>query len=572
MARWFITRSPETLDEDNEGELIAYQALKTLDDSWTIRWCYDYLDGKIEREGDFLILGPDGRLLVLEIKTRARVFTPTGQNDGTTEKRPEDQVQSQKAGVLRALQERCDQGGIDLEMPWTVPAIFSARENGYHPKSHGQPFTLIGGPDHLRKLPQCWEEITSGGYRAHNPEAVLNLFHSVYGDASPEAEARFISGTDRLLHDKATADFSLLEALSENSQLLVRGGPGSGKSWMAERHAHMLATHGMNVLFLCYNKALGASLTQHVARLRIHGDEDLVGKITVRTWEALCEEMGRRFAPGELPEKPKQGAPNADFDRYYAILHSALLAAVTADGFEAPYDALIVDEAQDHRNDWWEIYFALLTGGANSQMGIYYDPAQRPAFFSGEFSIAKVSESLQGKAHLQLLETRRYTRPIFDYLCRLQSEETDRLIGGLRSSYLLAGPEVILKETLNTDMAKSTAAAMLKEWFDEKLVAPEETLLLFPKDPFSDKYRQFAEDDSYFANSRIVPADSPEAGKKGFLRATSFNKSKGLDARAVVLIGSPRWEDLQPDQRQPYWIAASRARQLLAVISCLRVV
>ena len=566
MARWFITRSPETLDEDNGGELIAYQALKSLDDSWSIRWCYHYLDGNIEREGDFLILGPDGRLLVLEVKTRARVFTPTGQNDGDPQKRAEDQVQSQKAGVLRALQDQLGQGNCDFDIPYTVAAIFSAKDNGYHPKSPGQPFTLIGGPEHLRKLPLYWEEITSGGYPAKDPESVRNLFHAVYGDASPEAEARFISETDRLMHDKAAADFSLLEALSENSQLLVRGGPGSGKSWMAERHARMLATQGMNVLFLCYNKALGASLTQHVARLRIQGSEDYVGKITVRTWEALCEEMGRRFAPGELPEKPQQGAPDTDFDQYYATLHSALLAAVTADGFRAPYDALIVDEAQDHRTEWWEIYFALLTGGVNSQMGIYYDPAQRPAFFRGEFSISKVSESLPGKSHLQLLETRRYTRTIFDYLCSLQSEETDRLIGGLRSSYLLAGPEVILKMAPNPDMAKSAAAALLKEWFDEKLVAPEETLLLFPKDPFSDRYRQFAED-SYFANCRIVPADSLQTSKDDTLRTTSFNKAKGLDARAVVLIGTPRWEDLESDQRLSYWIAASRARQMLAVIS-----
>jgi hypothetical protein len=566
MARWYIARSPDSLDEDNEGELIAYQALKSLDDSWTIRWCYDYLDGSIPREGDFLILGPDGRLLVLEVKTRARVFTPTGLRDGDAELRAEDQVQDQKAGVLDALEERYRQGGGDLQKPWTVGAIFSAKEHGYQPKTHAHPFSLIGGPDYLRNLPRYWEEITSGGYLAHNHDAVLNLFHDVYGDASPEAEARFISETDRLLIEKASADFSLLEALSENSQLLVRGGPGSGKSWMAERQALMLAAQGMNVLFLCFNKALGAHFTQTMARQRIRGKEDLIGKITVRTWEALCTEMGGRFAPKDLPEEPPLGSPLADFEGYYAALDSALEAAVTSSGFVPPYDALIVDEAQDHRNDRWESYFALLTGGSHSQMGIYYDPAQRPSFFSGEFNISRVSESLSSKAHLQLLETRRYTRPIFEYLGNLHSEETDSLIGGLRSSYLLAGPEVIVKEAPNPDMAKSAAAALLKEWFEEKFVTPEETLLLFPKDPFSERYRQFTED-SYFANCRIAPADSSEAGKKDILRATSFNKSKGLDARAVVLIGTPRWEDLQPEQRQSYWIAASRARQILAVVT-----
>ncbi|NDC79470.1 MAG: NERD domain-containing protein, partial [Chitinophagia bacterium] len=212
MARWYIARSPETLDEDNEGELIAYQALKSLDDSWTIRWCYDYLDGEIPKEGDFLILGPDGRLLVLEVKTRARVFTPTGQRDGEAGSRAEDQVQAQKACVLDALEERYQKGGGDLQKPWTVAAIFSAKEHGYQPKTHAHPFSLIGGPDQLRKLPQYWKEITSGGFPTYDTEAVRNLFHAVYGDASPEAEARFISETDRLLIEKASADFSLLEA------------------------------------------------------------------------------------------------------------------------------------------------------------------------------------------------------------------------------------------------------------------------------------------------------------------------------------------------------------------------
>ena len=386
--------------------------------------------------------GPDGRLLVLEVKRRSRVFTQTGYSDGDPDgKRDEDQVQAQKAGVVRALQERLEGGSGNFEMAWTVTALFSAKGNSFDPKTHGQPFTHIGGLGHLRKLPQYWEEITSGGYPTKDREAVLNLFHAVYGDASHEAEARFISETDRLLHDKAATDISLLEVLSENSQLLVHGGPGSGKSWMAERHAHHLAAQGMHVLFLCFNKALGATLTRSLGQIRKKEIQEAGGKITVRTWEDLCEELGRRYAPSDLPKKPFPDAPREENDCYYADLSSVLLAAVTADSFEAPYDALIVDEAQDHRNDWWEIYFSLLTGKNQSQMGIYYDPAQRPSFMTGEFEIEKISCGLPTRARVRLLETRRYTRPIFEYLCSLQSGETERLIGGLHSSHLLAGPD-----------------------------------------------------------------------------------------------------------------------------------
>jgi len=560
MPRWFISKSPYNCDE---GELEAYRALSQLDDTWTIRWCYDYLDGKIQREGDFLILGPDGRLLVLEVKRRSRVFAQTGYSDGDpNDERDEDQVQAQKAGVVGALQERLESGSGTFEMSWTVTALFSAKGNSYDPKTKGQPFTHIGGPGHLRKLPQYWEEITSGGYRVKDLKAIRNLFHAVYGDASAEAEAKFISETDRLLLEKATADFSLLEALSENSQLLVRGGAGSGKSWMAERHARMLATQGMNVLFLCFNKALGASLAQVMASSRIHAKEDLVGKITVWTWEALCREMGGRFAPAELPEEPPLGATTAEWDHYYGALDSALLAAVMSADFQPPYDALIVDEAQDHRNDRWDSYFCLLSGGKHSQMGIYYDPAQRPPFYSGEFSISNVSHHLQEKAHLQLLETRRYIRPIFDYLRRLHSPETSKLIKGLHSRHLLAGPEVIREQVYNHWEART----LLKTWFAEGLTTPEETLILLPKHPFLQVQGLFTPD-SYFANCPLISADDPQSGKKGHLRVTSFNKAKGLDARAVVILDTPAWEDLPPEQRYPYWMACSRARQILAVIS-----
>jgi hypothetical protein len=199
-------------------------------------------------------------------------------------------------------------------------------------------------------------------------------------------------------------------------------------------------------------------------------------------------------------------------------------------------------------------------------MGIYYDPAQRPSFMIGEFEIEKISQELPTRARVRLLETRRYTRPIFEYLKSLRSGETERLIGGLHSSHLLAGPQVILRRVHNQEEAKAQAGALLKEWFEQKLVTPEETLLILPRHPFLQTDGLFTPD-SFFAGFSLISADDPRAGTKDLLRVTSFNKSKGLDARAVVVLNTPVWENLVPEQRFPYWMASSRARQLLAVIA-----
>lgn len=560
MPRWFVSRP---IDKCHESELVAYGALNALDDSWTIRWGYEYLAGKTPREGDFLILGPDAKLLVLEAKSRDRFYSRTGSADGSDSSHPadEDQVQSQKAGVLAALGEAAGRGS-GFELPFIMPAIFSARGNSITPFSKACPISVLCGPQVLSELPKHWAALT-GGSPARNPDNVRRLFASVYGDASPEAEAKYLSATDRLILQRLSAKMELLEALGDNRQMLVRGGPGSGKTWLAERFAQDLAKQGKRVLFLCYNKALGAGFRRDFARTAKRASE---GSVIAHTWESLAEELAAKFGE-KAPAKPQAGPALGTY--YEETLPAAMLDAVTAQSFEARFDALVVDEAQDHNTapvNWWDIYLALLRDGAKSAVAAFYDTAQRPKFRAGAFDVAALASTLSQPAHFRLLETRRYTRPVYEHLRSLVSPETQALVDGLRASNLLAGPNVVLKEFASRDAAKSAAAAQLKKWFKDKLVEPSDTLVLTRRDPFSGKQSVFTNCET-FAGYTLVAADAPHALDKGNLRAASFNKSKGLDARAVILLDTWPWADLPPGQRAAFWIAASRARQLLAVIS-----
>lgn len=126
--------------------------------------------------------------------------------------------------------------------------------------------------------------------------------------------------------------------------------------------------------------------------------------------------------------------------------------------------------------------------------------------------------------------------------------------------------EVILRRVHNREEAKAQAGALLKEWFEQKLVTAEETLLILPRHPFLQTDGLFTPN-SFFAGCSLISADDPRSGTKDLLRVTSFNKSKGLDARAVVVLDTHAWENLAPEQRFPYWMACSRARQMLAVIT-----
>jgi superfamily I DNA/RNA helicase len=51
------------------------------------------------------------------------------------------------------------------------------------------------------------------------------------------------------------------------------------------------------------------------------------------------------------------------------------------------------------------------------------------------------------------------------------------------------------------------------------------------------------------------------------IRHTSIHKAKGLDSKAVILIGMPPHKDLASDYDHFSWfMAVSRARQLLAIV------
>lgn len=562
MPRWLVSRPID--GQCNESELAAYRVLSHLDDTWTVRWGYQYLSDNTAREGDFLILGPDGKLLVLEVKKRDRVFLRTGASDGSTANRSADvdQVQSQKAGVIAALKEVLkDNPSRDFEVPFTSPAIFAAKGSSFDRRSKAFPISVLRGAATLAELPTHWADLTAGGSAVKKLDRIRHLFSLAYGDASPEAEAKFLSVTDRLILDRLSADLSLLDSLAGNRQILVRGGAGSGKTWMADRYARNLAKEGKNVLFICYNKALGSGLKRDFSRT---GRKKDAGSVTMHTWESLAEELAKRFH-SQMPEKPSS---KAGLDAYYEeSLPHAMLEAVTSPGFEARFDALVVDEAQDHNTspvNWWEIYLAQLKQGTEATVGIFYDPAQRPAFRKGTFDIDAVSGIFSQPAHFRILETRRYTRPVFDFLKSLDSSETKALVEGLHATRLHAGPEVVLVTHPSLDAAKAAASTLLKKWFTNNLVAPADTLVLTRKDPFSGTNPIFRNCET-FAGETLVAADVPHALEKGNLRAASFNKSKGLDARAVILLDTYPWQDLPPGQRVGFWIAASRARQLLAI-------
>ena len=119
------------------------------------------------------------------------------------------------------------------------------------------------------------------------PEEERKVFlDSCAKDISPKEIKHFVTETDRILLRQTTAEYQVLDLLRDNRQLIVKGGPGSGKTWLALEQAFRYAEEGLRVLLLCYNVALAEQLAALVAKRKFG-----TGKVVVRSWAGLAREL-----------------------------------------------------------------------------------------------------------------------------------------------------------------------------------------------------------------------------------------------------------------------------------------
>jgi hypothetical protein len=286
MIEWILHRPPHA---SHPSEIRVAERLRDLADSpqmWTVIWGYYYQDARgMQREGDFLILGPTGGLLVLEVKSSLpRHFAETGRWEGAGGGDPKEQLNAEWQGVIRGVEAKGSPPYIKKAL--CVPGVHAPVdvENFQGIQRHD----LVTGND-LENWVTTWQRIFGSRDRnLVNPlekRAVLEAF----GQGSlPEEKRAFIDHTEQLFERQFTSRFALLDQLSENRQLLVHGGTGTGKTWHALELAFRHAGHGdgQRVLFLTYNKALTAQLRRIVVLRQIER-----GEVVVRGWEELFIEL-----------------------------------------------------------------------------------------------------------------------------------------------------------------------------------------------------------------------------------------------------------------------------------------
>ena len=176
----------------------------------------------------------------------------------------------------------------------------------------------------------------------------------------------------RALENEDTADALtqeqavILGAIQLLRHVEVRGGAGSGKTFLAVEQARRLSRDGQRVALLCYSHGLASFLKRLVASWPHRDRPAYVGEF---------HDLGLLWG---APAGPDERIRNDDAAHFW---EHELPAEMTRLAQELPpgsrFDAIVIDEAQDFADGWWAPVLAALRDPDESGLYVFSDEAQR---------------------------------------------------------------------------------------------------------------------------------------------------------------------------------------------------
>ncbi|MEO9329128.1 nuclease-related domain-containing DEAD/DEAH box helicase [Gordonia aurantiaca] len=158
----------------------------------------------------------------------------------------------------------------------------------------------------------------------------------------------------------------ILRAIDQLNRVEVRGGAGSGKTFLAVEQARRLAKSGRRVALVCYSHGLASYLERLTSTWNHKERPAYVGEF---------HELGITWGAAEGPDERVRTDEAQEFWEHTLPQQMHALAQQLPPGKR--YDAIVVDEAQDFADDWWKPMLACLRDADTGGIYVFSDEAQR---------------------------------------------------------------------------------------------------------------------------------------------------------------------------------------------------
>ena len=532
MAVMYPKEISQYMPTDSE-RIVFYELKKQLPDSfevfYSVSWSMKRNGRKEKSEADFVVVSPDYGYLCLEVKGGSRIKVEDNEwiicdkehGDRRLSRSPYDQAEESMYFFRNAYAKEYNityQGiygaGVifpfyavkDIERLSNRPAECTIDNAG-----------LSDLHSRIKWMFKYWGGTSYGNRfygRGHHKAFVEIIRKRIAFSAAAGALVKY---KERQLDVVNRVQDGYIYFLSNIRQFYVRGGAGTGKTWIAMKMAKLEAERdGSRVMFLCASPHLADMVRKRLSdRVEVFDIHTLIAHV----------------AAGKTQAKPPKYEGIADCIRE-----------------DAPaYDAIFIDEAQDFSEDLAFLAKALLRDENGSRLGVFYDDVQvvRDDSFGDAFMISTPPFLLH--------ENIRNTANIYDWAAERTELGTDVIVNPVE------GPAPVSEYIRDARQLLHRLENLFRQFLeDEGLDSTSLVILSEDADAFIQSLG------GSIAKWKLINMERGEVPLKGENRigVSSVEAFKGLGADMVIYVHGKDTSDHLD------YIAYTRARYYLMELLC----
>jgi Nuclease-related domain/AAA domain len=537
MARMYPEVFPRKFDS-NDPEFIVYQSLKRLPDNYVVLYSKRVrggLFGQGECEIDFIVTNQRDVVICLEVKGGLLAYDGRNdqwaQNGKVMERSPDRQATSASHALMRALIKELRNANVDWALCFPQCSVAKGHESlSVPPERIIDETKLLNIVSEIERLEQDIRRTFNkkGMTSTESRNLVERLtrgigFVQILGVRIARESEQIIQVTEE--------QCGVLADLEINSRMIIHGAAGTGKTILAQEFAKRLETNDKQVLLLFYNKSIAA---------KVRGAFDKRGKVQVSTFSSFAKRLIE-----EVDQSWWNAHDTRNDDFWHLELPSRLLEI--PNGMLPKFDAVIVDEGQDFKPEWFEFLQKLLPDRAETFFTVFLDEHQD---IFGHWKYLPCSVPPAKKV---LTKNCRNTRSIVDYLNGIYPT------GMTSFERSPVGLPIVERNARNAIDEQTQVVRDVKHLINNEQIAPGAIVILLDT----------AKQDSCLAETRAIAGLPLESTYTGYDLAArkiyyaTIDIFKGLEADVVLLVLSRPYQPRELPNA--IYVRGSRAKHLLYI-------
>ncbi|MCC8952715.1 TIR domain-containing protein [Bradyrhizobium sp. Pear77] len=273
------------------------------------------------------------------------------------------------AGILGPIQcadlTNCDEDEAENRL---MDRIMRALDPTYRSKPKDRPpFPPKTSPSSRSKSKTKLTQTSSSPLKAKKEPVTVESPADNNSRKFSESIRRRMAQLNRAIEELTSEQYRAINQLRLINRVRISGCAGSGKTLVATEKAIRLARGGVKTLLMCHNP----TLAEHLRTLVLGTDVDVT---SFQDWVA-------RFVP-YMDEAPLSWThyqePDTEtlFRAFDEIVHQGIT-----------YAAIIVDEGQDFREEWWPLLDAALENHERSILYVFHDDHQALLPYRSRYSV-----------------------------------------------------------------------------------------------------------------------------------------------------------------------------------------